>query len=953
MARLTPEEIAKMNAMLDQQMAKMGDINDLTDEQVERYHALQTIQTQVNTALSEGLTSTELKYQNLIDAQEKLNDEAKGLTEEMTTLQEILDENKDLTEEQKKEIIERKKEIEGEINLLIEQNRLLQNRKDLEDGLKDTADGYLKTFFGITKEQSGMVGHLQKAQKEGLSFGSSLRQVGKGLLDNVSSGLTLSNALFSFAGKIQESTIAMVVNTDEALANFNKMTTAGGKLNDIIFNVSMDTKQFGVGMSETVQAAQELYTSMSGFTELSSEAQGSMLTLAAGMEKAGVSASDTGELFDTAMKGFGMTVGEAENLSKELLATSQALNVPAGKLAKDFNSAMAELAKHGPKGVQVFKGLAAQAKAAGVEMGTLLGVAGQFDTIEGAAGATSRLNAVLGSNLNTMEMLNATEEDRIALLQQAVNASGKSFDEMDRFEKQAIASAAGISDMSEAAKLFNAETSAFSQAADSMDDVTAAQADMAAATSAATSMGEKVTLMFEMMAVAVMPIISVLNDLLDVAMKVLKPIMSVINALVELAIKPLVSLFGVIKDALKPVLSAFSDFGSALTDITDSFSDASSESSMFTTMFGYLGSILKVIGNALGFVINMITLMVKMIAPLVGFVLDFADAIFSLLPIKFVFDLVAGGLNLISDAFTALNNAFGEAGDIVGDFFEWAKGLGQAMIDGVVEGLSDMGSAIAEPFTDAWDGVTSFFGFASPAKIADDLGVGLVDGMLGGLGSLGGVMYDTFMGAFDSMADGMLGGLGALGDEMYDTFMGAFDLISELIAPFMEWFQPIIDVWVEGFKMFFNFFAEGLNMIISGLNMISFDVPDFIPGIGGKSFGIDIPLIPLLEEGGTIEKDGAAFLHEGEKVIPAAEVSMLDQATDFLSSPLDMFGGLAQSVMGTDEVVAAIKENTAAIKNLAIGGGGGTGNVILELNERELGRAVTKSLNDRNNLSLG
>ena len=59
MARLTPEELARMNALLDEQMAKMGKINDLTDEQVERYSALQTIQEQVNEAQADGLTSTE------------------------------------------------------------------------------------------------------------------------------------------------------------------------------------------------------------------------------------------------------------------------------------------------------------------------------------------------------------------------------------------------------------------------------------------------------------------------------------------------------------------------------------------------------------------------------------------------------------------------------------------------------------------------------------------------------------------------------------------------------------------------------------------------------------------------------------------------------------------------------------------------------------------------------
>ena len=119
----------------------------------------------------------------------------------------------------------------------------------------------------------------------------------------------------------------------------------------------------------------------------------------------------------------------------------------------------------------------------------------------------------------------------------------------------------------------------------------------------------------------------------------------------------------------------------------------------------------------------------------------------------------------------------------------------------------------------------------------------------------------------------------------------------------------------------------------------------------------------MLEEGGVIDKEGAAYLHEGETVMPAAETSLLDEATatamEFMSNPIEtatgMVGGLVQSVLGADEVVAAIHENTAAIKSLATSGGasvGGDSTIILELNERQLGKAVTKALNKQNQITL-
>jgi len=151
------------------------------------------------------------------------------------------------------------------------------------------------------------------------------------------------------------------------------------------------------------------------------------------------------------------------------------------------------------------------------------------------------------------------------------------------------------------------------------------------------------------------------------------------------------------------------------------------------------------------------------------------------------------------------------------------------------------------------------------------------------------------------------------------------------------------------------------------LNSLSFTVPDWVPFIGGEEFGFNLPMMPMLQEGGQIDQEGAAYLHAGEKVIPAAEVSALDDVTtkamDLMSDPMSVVGaagnmvsGLVQSVLGTDEVVAAIKENTAAIMALGgnVGGAGGEGKtIILELNERQLGKAVTDVLNKKNQLALG
>lgn len=51
----------------------------------------------------------------------------------------------------------------------------------------------------------------------------------------------------------------------------------------------------------------------------------------------------------------------------------------------------------------------------------------------------------------------------------------------------------------------------------------------------------------------------------------------------------------------------------------------------------------------------------------------------------------------------------------------------------------------------------------------------------------------------------------------------------------------------DGFKIFINFFIKGINTIIDGLNKIHIEIPEGIPGIGGKSFGFNIKRLEELK----------------------------------------------------------------------------------------------------------
>lgn len=119
-------------------------------------------------------------------------------------------------------------------------------------------------------------------------------------------------------------------------------------------------------------------------------------------------------------------------------------------------------------------------------------------------------------------------------------------------------------------------------------------------------------------------------------------------------------------------------------------------------------------------------------------------------------------------------------------------------------------------------------------------------------------------------------------------FNSLFDGITTMISGLLTAFDGIITfitgvftgnwskAW-EGVKNIFGGIFEGLggmlkmpingvismiNGAIAGINSISVDIPDWVPGIGGEKFGINIPQLPMLARGTDNWKGGLAQISE-------------------------------------------------------------------------------------------
>jgi len=345
------------------------------------------------------------------------------------------------------------------------------------DGMEESTENLIGDLTGITSNwKKGFFGKLAQSTNVAGGFRDALSNMGAGIKKTI----TPANVLGSSMQKVQESTIALALSQDSALAGFNKSTGAAGKYDDVITEVGYKNQSLGIDTEAAANAVKALKHEFTEFTNLSKSAQKEVTKFAATMEQFGVSSEATAKNIEFATRVMGMNTDEAMTVQKELAATALALGKSPQELAEGFQQASPRLAEFGSRAVDVFKDLAEAAKATGLSMESLLGIMEGFDTFEGAATKVGKLNALLGGNkFDSMEMVMAEGVEKFKLLRQGIERSGISLDQMNRFQKKAIADAAGLKDVADLSKLLSGELEKTANASEEMGLSQKEMADMA------------------------------------------------------------------------------------------------------------------------------------------------------------------------------------------------------------------------------------------------------------------------------------------------------------------------------------------------------------------------------------------------------------------------------------------------------------------------------------------
>jgi phage-related protein len=162
---------------------------------------------------------------------------------------------------------------------------------------------------------------------------------------------------------------------------------------------------------------------------------------------------------------------------------------------------------------------------------------------------------------------------------------------------------------------------------------------------------------------------------------------------------------------------------------------------------------------------------------------------------------------------------------------------------------------------------------------------------------------------------GIINGLVNTAKIVTGVFRGEFSSIKSVFSELLKAWKTPINSIIAGIEGMVNGIIRGMNGLIKGLNKVSFNIPDWVPAIGGKKFGINIPSlsnvsIPRLAQGAVIppNKEFIAMLGDQKR------------GTN-IEAPLD-----------------TIKQALAEV--LAEVGGGSREPIVLEVNGRVLAKVV-------------
>ena len=543
-----------MDRILSKFQAQIKDfekLSQLEDQRTQKLKDHESIFASMAAAIEEAQAGTE-EHTRLVEA---LNEARVAATREIDLQIERENQKHKLLMDQFKaggrleklsELTLERKNDEGEIEKVNIQ-RLLEKAKSEQEivDILEEASGYIDQ---TEKLQQKLNGHSEKfADTLGISskfsktsLGSVVEQVkqyqqladaGINMDDVLESTVMQTLNLKNLFGSLVDEMKKMVVQLDSIGKKLGASTGMGNQFQGQIMSTLNATVMGGGTMEDASAAIGSLASGFSKFNPQADKTNAMLATTVVRLGKIGVSGDQAVKTMDFFTRTLRMTEEQSADMTTELALMGQQMGLTSSQIISDFQAVSSDLAIYGKNATDVFKDLEAQAKATGMQISSLVNVAKQFDTFDQAADKAAQLNAVLGTQLSSLELMNMSYDDRISYLRQEVSVAVGNLDGLDQYTQQFIAQAMGVGSVAEAQKMLNMSQSEYLKYQGDMAAANQRQEDLAKLTEDLVPTLEQFKLAFMKIATTLAPVITVLALLFDAIATVLTPITMLLDAL--------------------------------------------------------------------------------------------------------------------------------------------------------------------------------------------------------------------------------------------------------------------------------------------------------------------------------------------------------------------------------------------------------------------------------------
>ena len=215
--------------------------------------------------------------------------------------------------------------------------------------------------------------------------------------------IIFSGAQFARGGALE----AGLLNTIQLMQKLTGSTKIGA---DAYQNLSTNFEQFG----RLAELQKDQVGNISNFTE-------KLAAQAGVLKEFGLGMSEFNSNMELSINLFGQTADEVSKLNTGLVEFAKEIKMMPSVVSRNFQLVAQSIMYDGQKVQQQFANFQEMSAKTGVRIGTLVSSFGSpMDTIGGASSMAGKLNAVLGTRFSGNQLLMMDEDDRMALIRQAI-----------------------------------------------------------------------------------------------------------------------------------------------------------------------------------------------------------------------------------------------------------------------------------------------------------------------------------------------------------------------------------------------------------------------------------------------------------------------------------------------------------------------------------------------------